>query len=79
MELSPWGWTHDIPDDAGTLAVGAVGLHPGVVHAEQHPPVHRLETVTDIGQGASHDHAHGVVEVGRAHLVRDLDLLYAAL
>ncbi len=71
--------THDIPDDAGALAVGPVGLHAGVVHAEQHAPVHRLETVADVGQSAPHDHAHGVVEVGRAHLVRDLDLLYAAL
>ncbi len=80
MELVAVGMevTHDIPDDARALAVGPVGLHARVVHAEEHPAVHRLESVADVGQGAAHDHAHGVVEIRRPHLVRDLDLLYAA-
>ena len=70
--------THDVADDPRALAVRPVGLHARVVHAEEHAAVHRLEAVAHVGQGPAHDHAHGVVEVRRAHLVRDLDLFYAA-
>ena len=41
--------------------------------------MHGLEAVAHVGQRPADDHAHGVVEVGGAHLVRDLDLFYAAL
>ena len=35
----------------------------------------RLETVTNIRQGAPHDDAHGVVEVGALHLHLEIDRL----
>ncbi len=58
-----------VADDARGLAEGAVGLQPGLVHREQHTPVHRLEAVAHVRQRAAHDHAHGVVEVRGAHLL----------
>ena len=58
---------------------GRLGCMPDIVHAEKDPAVHRLETVAHVGQRPADDHAHGVVEVGRAHLVGYLDLLYSAL
>ncbi len=70
---------HHVPDDPRALAVRAVGLHTRVVHPEQYPAMHGLEAVPHVGQRPADDHAHGVIEVRRAHLVGDLDLLYAAL
>src|SRR5665648_444488 len=66
--------THDVPDDAGALAVRTVGLHAGVVHAVEDTPVHRLEAVPGVGESPTHDHAHGVIQVGVLHLLRDLYL-----
>ena len=36
--------------------------------------MHGLEPVADIRQGAAHDDAHGVIEVGPTHFVLDADL-----
>jgi hypothetical protein len=33
----------------------------------------RLQAVADVGQRASHDHAHRVIEVAHPHLVLDAD------
>jgi hypothetical protein len=47
------------------------------VHGEQNTPVDRLQAVSGIGQGTRHDHAHGVIKVGGAHLrinVNGLDI-----
>ena len=33
----------------------------------------RLQTVADIGKGASDDHAHRVIEIRALHLVFDID------
>ena len=37
--------------------------------------MHRLQPVAGIRQGASHDDAHGVVEVGVAHLLVDVNAM----
>src|SRR6476659_7837353 len=42
------------------------------------PKVHGLQTVPDVGQRATHDHAHRVIEVRGAHLLLELPVLYAA-
>ena len=31
----------------------------------------RFEAVTNVGQRARYDHAHGVIEIGRLHFVLD--------
>jgi hypothetical protein len=65
--------TDDVADDAGRLAVGLVPVVAVLVHGEQDAPVHGLQAVAHVGQGARHDHAHGVVEVGALHLLLDGD------
>ena len=64
--------THGVAHDAGALARGAVGLQPHLLHGVENPAVHRLEAVADIGQGASHDHAHGVIQVRALHFIFDI-------
>ena len=43
------------------------------IHTEQHATVHRFHTIAHIGKGARHNHRHRVVDVGRLHLVLDID------
>ncbi len=62
-----------VADDTGRLLVGAVPVVVEFVHCEQNPPVHRLEAIPRIGQGAAHDHAHGVVKVAAPHLLFKAD------
>jgi hypothetical protein len=51
----------------------AVAQHAQVLHAVQHPAVHRLQTVAHVGQGPAHDHRHRIIDVGGAHFVLDVD------
>ncbi len=64
---------HDIADRAGRLAVGLVVGVAGLVHGVEDAPVHGLEPVAQVGDRPAHDHAHGVVEIGRLHLGLDGD------
>src|SRR5207249_1637403 len=45
-----------------------------LVHAVEDPAMDRLQSVPDVRQSSSNDHAHRVIHVGRAHLVLDGDL-----
>ncbi len=60
-------------DDAGALPVRPVERQPHLGHGEENPPMHRLQTVPNIGQRAADDHAHRVIEIRPAHLVFDVD------
>ena len=62
-----------VADHAGGFFVGLVPVVVELVHGEQHAPVHGLEAVADIGQGAAHNDAHGVVEIGLLELVLNGD------
>jgi len=64
--------------DAGRLTVGGIGTIAHIPHGIENAPMDRLETVANIGQGTRHNHAHGVIEISRAHLAVDIDLLQAA-
>ena len=64
-------FAHHVADDARRLHVLLVGRVPLLVHRVEDAPVHRLEAVARVGQRARHDHAHGVIEIGALHLVRD--------
>ena len=64
---------HDVADDAGAFEVPAVGAVAPVVHRIEHPAVHRLQSVADIGQGAADDDRHRVVEIAALHLDFDAD------
>ena len=64
---------HDIADDSGALARGAIGLEAHLLHGVENAAVHGLESVADIGQSAADDHRHGIVEIRLAHLVFNVD------
>ena len=68
---------HHVADHPGRLHRRPVRPEPGVVHAVQHPAVHRLEPVPDVRQRPGHDHAHRVVDERALHLLLDVDRLGA--
>ena len=63
-----------LPHNPCRLLVRSVGQHAQVEHAIKHPSVHGLEAVAHVGERPTHNHRHRVVDVGRLHLVRDVDL-----
>ncbi len=67
-------FAEDFADDFGALAGGAVGRQTHFAHAEKNAAVDGFEAVADVGKGASHDHAHGVIDVRALHLVFDVDV-----
>ena len=62
-----------LADDARAFLVGPVVAQAHVVHGIEDAAVHGFEAVAHVGQGAGHDHAHGVVEVRAAHFVIEVD------
>ena len=64
---------HDVADDLGGLGVLLVELEAHLLHAVEDAAVDGLEAVADVGQGAADDDRHGVVEIGAAHLLFDID------
>ncbi len=66
-------FAHDIADDAGALARGAIGLEAHLLHGVENAAVHGLESVADIGQGAADDDRHRIIEIRLAHLVFNVD------
>ena len=65
--------SHDVADDLGGLGVLLVELEAHLLHAVEDAAVDGLEAVANVGEGAPDDDGHGVVEVGAAHLVLDVD------
>jgi hypothetical protein len=65
--------THHVADDAGGLLVGLRAVVAAILHGVQDAAVDRLEAVAHVREGAAHDHAHGVIEIGAAHLLFDRD------
>ena len=68
---------HDVTDDAAALVEAPVRPVPAVVHRIDHPAVHRLEPVTDVGERPADDDAHGVLDVRPLHLRVEVDQLDA--
>ena len=68
--------THGIADDSGALPVGLVRRVGELDHGIEHTPLHRLQAVPYIGQGAGSDNAHRVVDVGRLHGLLEAYFLY---
>ena len=63
-----------VAHDARALLVGLVPVVAELAHRVQHTAVNRLQTVANVGQRATHDHAHRVVEVRLLHLVFEVDV-----
>jgi hypothetical protein len=62
-----------VAHDARGLLVGLVPVVGKLVHGEEHAAVHGLQAVAHVRQGAAHDHAHGVIEVGTPHFLLEAD------
>ena len=62
-------------DDSGGFFIGGVGTVAEVLHRVEDAAVHRLEPVAHIRQGARDNDAHGVVQIGGAHLGVDIHML----
>jgi hypothetical protein len=62
----------DLADGRHRLAVRPVRAQARLEHGPQDPALDRLETVADVGQRASDDHRHRVIEVGALDLVLEL-------
>ncbi len=58
-----------VADDPGRFLVRLVVHVVQLVHGEEYSPVHRFQTVPDIGQGPADNGAHGIVQIGPPHLV----------
>jgi hypothetical protein len=65
-------------DDTRALFIRAGGGKPHIMHGVENAAMHRLQPIAGVGQGARHDHAHGVVEIGGAHLLFDEDVAHQA-
>ncbi len=64
---------HDVADDLGGLGVLLVELQAHLRHAVEDAAMDGLEAVADVGQGATDDDRHGVVEITAPHLVLNVD------
>ena len=63
-------FTHGIADNAGGLSVGLVVGKAQLAHVVEHAPLHRLQAVPGVRDGAGRDDAHGVIEIAFLHLLR---------
>ncbi len=70
-------FTQHVTHGAGRLLVLGAGRQPQLTHGVNNPPLHGLEAVADVRQGAIHDHVHGIVEVGLLGKGRQRATLYA--
>ena len=58
-----------LPHNPRALAVLAAGTDAHIVHRIQNAPLHGLEAIAHIGQGAGHNHRHRIGKIRLAHLV----------
>ena len=66
-------FTHDLTHGLGGLLVGLVVGIAHFVHTEKHATVYGFETVAHIGERTRHNHRHRIVDVGRFHLILNID------
>ncbi len=64
---------HDVADHPRALHVRAVPDVVGLVHRVQDTAMDRFEAVAYVREGATHDHAHRVIEVAVPHLSLEAD------
>ncbi len=65
--------TQDVSHYPCGFLIGLIISHPLLVHCIQDAAVDRFETIPYIRQSASHDDAHGVINIRALHLVLDVD------
>jgi len=64
-----------LADDSGGFFIGRVGAVAHVQHGVKDAAVDRFQAVAHIRQGARDDDAHGVIQIGGAHLAVDIHML----
>ena len=57
-------FTHGFADDTGAFHIRPVGIETQFPHGKDDPPVDRLESIPNVGQGAAHNDAHGIINIG---------------
>ena len=70
---------HDVAHHPGRFLVGLIMGHALLIHGIEYAPVYRLEPVSYIRQSPSHDHTHGIIDVGGLHLLSDAHLNFRQL
>ncbi len=65
--------TDHVTDDTGRFFVRFVEVVPQFAHGIQDAAMDRFEAIADIRQRASHDYAHGIIEIRLFHLVFEID------
>ena len=67
--------TQDFTDDSrGFLGLAGIA-QTQAIHSEQDPALDGFQTVTGVRKRTGHDDGHRVIDVRRAHLLVDVDLL----
>ena len=65
----------NVADDTGAFLEGGAGIEPQQPHRIEQPPVHRLEAVARVGQGAMHDGGERIGEIALLQRLAQADLL----
>ncbi len=65
--------TNDITDYTRRLLVRLIIIIIQLAHGEQHPSMHRFQTIANVGQSPADNDTHGIVHIGLAHLVFYID------
>ena len=68
---------HGLADHVRGLAELGLIREPRRPHGPQYPPVHGLQSVPDVRQGARHDDRHRVAQIGLPKLAGYLSFLYS--
>ena len=68
--------TEYFTDDTGRFLGLSAVVQAQAVHTEKYAALYGFEAVPGVREGAGHDHGHRVIDVGRAHLMVDLDRFY---
>ena len=66
-------FTNHVADNTGRFFVSPIPVVVELVHGIQNTSMHRLQTIAHIGQGATHNHTHRIVEVRAFHLFFEAD------
>ena len=62
----------NFPNHAGTFVEGTVMEKAFAQHGVENTPLHGLEPVAGVGQGAANDNRHRIVDVSRLHDLGDV-------
>ena len=72
--------TEYVSHDTGRLTGRFVGVEVQLgAHIVEDASMHRFESVPHVGKRTRYDHRHRIIDVGRLHLLLDVDRDYLSL